>query len=153
MKTRKSITYLFRGLALGALMIAATGIYFGTTSSGAGDDPSLRGNQVGIAYPSSENSQGFQAPAYWVQRDEAEEMAYDELSKNFVGIAYPSSENSQGLQAPAYWVQRDEIKHLESQIASLLADAARDPSRNTPQLNREIERLDYQIDRLRQRAE
>jgi hypothetical protein len=90
MKTRKSITYLFRGLALGALMIAATGIYFGTTSSGAGDDPSLRGNQVGIAYPSSENSQGFQAPAYWVQRDEAEEMAYDELSRNFIGIPSPS---------------------------------------------------------------
>jgi hypothetical protein len=95
-------------------MIAATGIYFGTTSSGAGDDPSLRSNQV--------------------------------------GIAYPSSENSQGLQAPAYRVQRDEIKHLESQIASLLADAARDPSRNTPQLNREIERLDNEIDMLRLNA-
>jgi hypothetical protein len=95
-------------------MITATGIYFGTTSSGAGDDPSLRSNQV--------------------------------------GIAYPSSENSQGLQAPAYWVQRDEIKHLESQIASLLADAARDPSRNTPQLNREIERLDNEIDMLRLNA-
>jgi hypothetical protein len=114
MKTRKSITYLFRGLALGALMIAATGIYFGTTSSGAGDDPSLRGNQVGIAYPSSENSQGF--------------------------------------QAPAYWVQRDEIERLESQIDRLLADAALDPSRNTPLLNREIERLDYQIDMLRLNA-
>ena len=90
MKTRKSITYLFRGLALGALMIAATGIYFGTTSSGAGDDPSLRGNQVGIAYPSSESIEASQAAAYWVQRDEAEEMAYDELSKNFIGIPSPS---------------------------------------------------------------
>jgi hypothetical protein len=90
MKTRKSITYLFRGLALGALMIAATGIYFGTTSSGAGDEPSLRSNQVGITYPSSENSQGLQAPAYWVQRDEAEEMTYDELSRNFIGIPSPS---------------------------------------------------------------
>jgi hypothetical protein len=91
MKTRKSITNLLRGLALGALMIAATGIYFGTTSSGAGDDPSSRGNQVGIAYPSSENSQGLQASAYWIQRDEAEEMAYDELSKNFIGIPSPDT--------------------------------------------------------------
>ena len=90
MKTRKSITYLFRGLALGALMVAATGIYFGTTSSGAGDDSSLRGNQVGIAYPSSESIEASQAAAYWVQRDEAEEMAYDELSKNFIGIPSPS---------------------------------------------------------------
>jgi hypothetical protein len=91
MKTRKSITYLFRGLALGALMIAGTGIYFGTTSSGAGDDPSSRGNQVGIAYPSSENSQGLQASAYCIQRDEAEEMAYDELSRNFIGIPSPAT--------------------------------------------------------------
>jgi hypothetical protein len=136
MKTRKSITYLFRGLALGALMIAATGIYFGTTAGGAGDDSSLRGNQVGIAYPSSENSQGLWVSAYWVQRDEREEMAYDELSKNFIGIPSPGTQ----------------ITHLESRIASLLADAARDPSRNTPQLNREIERLDYQIDMLRLNA-
>jgi hypothetical protein len=45
-----------------------------------------------------------------------------------------------------------EIERLESQIASLLADAARDPSRNTPQLNREIERLDNEIDMLRLNA-
>jgi hypothetical protein len=136
MKTRKSITYLFRGLALGALMIAATGIYFGTTAGRAGDDSSLRGNQVGIAYPSSENSQGLWVSAYWVQRDEREEMAYDELLKDFIGIPSPATK----------------ITHLESRIASLLADAARDPSRNTPQLNREIERLDYQIDMLRLNA-
>ena len=101
MKTRKSITYLFRGLALGALMIAATGIYFGTTSSGAGNDPSLRSNQVGIAYPSSESSQGLQAPAYWAQRDEVEEMAYDKLSKSFVGIAAPSSQTIEAFRDPS----------------------------------------------------
>jgi uncharacterized protein YkwD len=59
MKTRKSITYLFRGLVLGALMIAAAGIYFGATSSGAGDDPSSRGNQLSIAAPSSQTQSSF----------------------------------------------------------------------------------------------
>jgi hypothetical protein len=44
------------------------------------------------------------------------------------------------------------IERLENQIDSKLADAALDPSRNTPQLNREIERLDYQIDMLRLNA-
>jgi hypothetical protein len=92
MKTRKSITYLFRGLVLGTLMIAAIGIYFGATSSGAGDDPSSRGNQVGIAAPSSQTIEASQAASYWIRRDEAEEMAYDELSRNFVGIAAPSSQ-------------------------------------------------------------
>jgi hypothetical protein len=45
-----------------------------------------------------------------------------------------------------------EIKRLESQIDRLLADAALDPSRNTPLLNRQIERLDHQIDMLRLNA-
>jgi quercetin dioxygenase-like cupin family protein len=44
------------------------------------------------------------------------------------------------------------IERLENQIDSMLADAALDPSRNTPLLNREIERLDYQIDMLRLHA-
>ena len=91
MKTRKSITYLFRGLVLGTLMIAAIGIYFGATSSGAGDDPSSRGNQVGIAAPSSQTIEASQAASYWIRRDEAEEMAYDELSKNFIGIPSPGT--------------------------------------------------------------
>jgi PAP2 superfamily len=39
----------------------------------------------------SENSQGIQVPAYWVQRDEVEEMVYDELSKNFIGIPSPGT--------------------------------------------------------------
>jgi hypothetical protein len=45
-----------------------------------------------------------------------------------------------------------ETQRLERQIDRLLADAARDPSRNTPLLNRQIERLDYQIDMLRLNA-
>jgi hypothetical protein len=102
-------------------MIAATGIYFGTTSSGAGDDPSLRGNQVGIAYPSSESIEASQAAAYWVQRDEAEEMAYDELSKNFVGIPAPSLER---VASYAY-----ERKHLlDYQIDMLRVNAMQNQS-------------------------
>jgi rhodanese-related sulfurtransferase len=44
------------------------------------------------------------------------------------------------------------IERLEEQIDTLLADAARDPSRNTPSLDRQIERLDDQIDMLRLNA-
>jgi hypothetical protein len=139
---KKSSVKLLGGLAVGAMLITATTFTY----------DQLRQDEAANPSSSSQIAEASQASAYWVQRDEAEEMAYDELSKNFVGIAAPSSENSQGLQAPAYWVQRDEIKHLESQIASLLADAARDPSRNTPQLNREIERLDNAIDMLRLNA-
>ncbi|HZA25061.1 MAG TPA: hypothetical protein VFA32_21110 [Dehalococcoidia bacterium] len=40
------------------------------------------------------------------------------------------------------------IERLENQIDSMLAEAALDPSRNTPSLSREIERLDYQIDMI-----
>jgi hypothetical protein len=103
MKTRKSITYLFRGLVLGTLMIAAIGIYFGATSSGAGDDPSSRGNQVGIAAPSSQTIEAAQAASYWIRRDEAEEMAYDELSKNFVGIAYPTGDRPLSSEPSGTW--------------------------------------------------
>jgi hypothetical protein len=113
MKTRKSITYLFRGLALGALMIAATGIYFGTTSSGAGDDSSLRGNQVGIAYPSSESSQGLQAAAYWVQRDEAEEMLFDELRESFIGKPVSSDEIDEATSSTSDNQVKDPILIME----------------------------------------
>jgi hypothetical protein len=119
--TKKSSVKLLGGLAVGAMLITATTFTY----------DQLRRDEAASPSSSSQIAEASQA-----------------LAKNFVGIAYPSSENSQGLQAPAYWVQRDEIKHLESQIASLLADAARDPSRNTPQLNRKIERLDYQIDMM-----
>jgi hypothetical protein len=98
MKARKSITYLFRGLALATLMIAAIGIYFGATSTGAGDDLSSRGNQLGIAAPSRQTIEASQAASYWIRRDEVEEMAYDELSKSFVGIAYPSSQTQSSFR-------------------------------------------------------
>ncbi len=115
---KKSSVKLLGGLAVGAMLIMATTFTY----------DQLRRDEI---------TEASQASAYWgVQRAEAEEMAYDELSKNFIGIPSPGTK----------------ITHLESQIASLLADAARDPSRNTPQLNREIERLDHQIDMLRLNA-
>ena len=123
--TKKSSVKLLGGLAVGAMLITATTFTY----------DQLRRDEAASPSSSSQIAEASQA-----------------LAKNFVGIAYPSSENSQGFQAPAYWVQRDEIERLESQIDRLLADAALDPSRNTPLLNREIERLDYQIDRLRLNA-
>ena len=51
--------------------------------------------------------------------------------------------------APKKVAYQQEIERLERRVASLLAEAARDPAKNTPQLNREIERLDAQIDMLR----
>jgi hypothetical protein len=124
---KKSSVKLLGGLAVGAMLIMATTFTY----------DHLRQDDTASPSSSSQITEASQASTYWVQRDGAEEMAYDELSKNFIGIPSPGTK----------------ITHLESRIASLLADAARDPSRNTPQLNREIERLDYQIDRLRQRAE
>jgi hypothetical protein len=93
---------ILAGVAIGAMLITPTAFIYQEL------------NQDEAARPSSSSqiTEASQAPAYWVQRDEAEEMAYDELSKNFVGIAAPSSENSQGLQAPAYWVQRDEAEEM-----------------------------------------
>ena len=111
---------------MGAMLIMATTFTY----------DQLRQDEAANPSSSSRITEASQASAYWVQRDEAEEMTYDELSKNFIGIPSPGTK----------------ITHLESQIASLLADAARDPSRNTPQLNREIERLDDQIDMLRLNA-
>jgi hypothetical protein len=76
-------------------MIVATGMYFGATSSGTGDDPSSRGNQLGIAAPSGQTIEASQAASYWIRRDEVEEMAYDELSKSFIGIPSPHTKSSQ----------------------------------------------------------
>jgi hypothetical protein len=146
-----------RVVAAGALLAAGTALYFNMASgSQAGGPSSIEKMEVvpkftdldavdnylsvddlrKYVYPeeSGQARDDVASPSsYWVQRDEAEERTYDELSKNFIGIPSPDTT----------------IKHLESQIASLLADAARDPSRNTPQLNREIERLDHAIDTIR----
>src|SRR5918992_1290296 len=149
-----------RVVAAGALLAAGTALYFNMAfGSQAGSPSSIEKMEVApkftdldavdnylsvddlrkYVYPEEAGQARDEAASpssYWVQRDEAEEMTYDELSKNFIGIPSPGTK----------------ITHLESQIASLLADAARDPSRNTPQLNREIERLDNKIDVLRLNA-
>jgi rhodanese-related sulfurtransferase len=53
----------------------------------------------------------------------------------------------QGFNHEAFLIER-----LEHQIDSILADASRNPTRVTPQLNREIERLDDQIEMIRLNA-
>jgi hypothetical protein len=123
---KKSSVKLLGGLAVGAMLITATTFTY----------DQLRRDEAASLSSNSQITEAFQTSAYWVQMDEAEERTYDELLKDFIGIPSPGTE----------------IKHLESQIAILLADAARDPSRNTPQLKREIERLDNQIDMLRLNA-
>jgi hypothetical protein len=44
------------------------------------------------------------------------------------------------------------IEHLEGRITIMLAEAERGPSKNTPLFNREIDRLDYQLELLRLNA-
>jgi hypothetical protein len=146
-----------RVVAAGTLLAVGTALYFNMASgSQAGSPSSIEKMEVAPKFtdldavdnylsvddlrkyvypeePGQARDDAASPSSYWVQRDEAEEMTYDELSKNFIGIPSPGTK----------------ITHLESRIASLLADAARDPARNTPQLNREIERLDYEIDALR----
>jgi hypothetical protein len=117
---KKSSVKLLGGLAVGAMLITATTFTY----------DQLRRDEAASLSSNSQITEASQASAYWVQMDAAEEMTYDELLKDFIGIPSPTTK----------------ITHLESQIAILLADAARDPSRNTPQLNREIDRLEEQID-------
>ena len=99
---KKSSVKLLGGLAVGAMLIAATTFTY----------DHLRQDEAASPSSSSQITEASQALAYWVQRNEAEEMAYDELSKNFVGIAAPSSENSQRFQASGYWIQRDEAEEM-----------------------------------------
>jgi hypothetical protein len=99
---RKTSVKLLGRLAVGAMLITVTTFTYFELRQGEAASPSS----------SSEDSQGLQAPAYWVQKDEAEEMLFDELSKNFMGSASSSTENSQELQASAYWVQRDEVEEM-----------------------------------------
>jgi hypothetical protein len=100
--SKKSSVKLLGGLGVGAMLIMATTFTY----------DQLRQDEAASPSSSSQITEASQASAYWVQRDEAEEMAYDELSKNFVGIAAPSSENSQGFQASGYWIQRGEAEEM-----------------------------------------
>jgi phage head maturation protease len=145
----KMATRLFRGLALGVLLAAATGLYFSINQGEAGSPSSgseitqafeveeLEAPVIGVpAYSNGEINQAFQAPAYWVQRDESEEMLFDEVRQAFIGIpssgsevtqaveveeleapvigvpAYSNGEINQAFQAQAYWVQRDEAAEV-----------------------------------------
>ena len=103
------------GLAVGAMLITATAfIYQGVTLDKAGSLPSgsetaqtsqgpaypasqdyeaeailfdeLRQSFIGVPAPaSSETTQAFLDPAYWVQRYEAEEKVFEEMREGLVG--------------------------------------------------------------------
>jgi hypothetical protein len=80
--TKKSSLKLLGGLAVGAMLITVTAFTY----------DQLRQDEAVSPSSSSQITEASQALAYWVQRDEAEEMLFDELSKNFLGIATPSSQ-------------------------------------------------------------
>jgi hypothetical protein len=69
------------GLAVGAMLITATTFTY----------DHLRQDEAASPSSSSQIAEVSRASAYWIQRDEAEEMAYDELSKNFIGIPSPDT--------------------------------------------------------------
>ena len=79
---KKSSVKLLGGLAIGAMLITATTFTY----------DQLRQDEAAGPSSSSQITEASQAASYWIQMAEAEEMAYDELSKSFVGIAYPSSQ-------------------------------------------------------------
>lgn len=75
-------TKIFRGLALGTLIVAATLLYI-SMIQGEARSPSA----------SDETTWALQAPVYMGPEDpEVAEMPYDDLLKSFVGIPAPRSE-------------------------------------------------------------
>jgi hypothetical protein len=121
-------------LALGALPAAGTVLSFNMVpGSQAGSPSSIEKMEVAPKFTDLDAVDNY--------------LSVDDL-RNYV---YPEEPDQARADNPSS-NENPKITHLESQIASLLADAAREPSRNTPQLNREIERLDYQIDMLRLNA-
>jgi hypothetical protein len=147
---------LLRGMAMGAMLMAATAFVYQELNQGEADSLSS----------SNQAMQAFQAPTYLgseerktegVSSDAARNSTVDRTLSNIelermdyaadLMLWKPAHQPSAGSPS-----SNREIKRLESQIDRLLADAARDPSRNTPLLNREIERLDYQIDMMRLNA-
>jgi hypothetical protein len=147
---------LLRGMAMGAMLIAATAFVYQELNQGEADSLSS----------SNQAMQAFQAPTYLgseerktegVSSDAARNSTVDRTLSNIelermdyaadLMLWKPAHQPSAGSPS-----SNREIERLESQIDRLLADAALDPSRNTPLLNREIERLDYQIDMMRLNA-
>ena len=122
----KTPVKLLGGLALGALLMAATALPFGTASA---DDPArpLSGEQIVQCYPQiDENactsdqlklSFGFASSSeeqtYFIKRYEAEEMLFEENLKSFIGVPAPaSSETTQAFQVSTYWAQRDDAEEM-----------------------------------------
>jgi hypothetical protein len=104
-----------RVVAVGALLATSTALYFNMAAgSQAGSPSSIEKMEVAPKFtdldavdnylsvddlrkyvypeePGQARDDAASPSSYWVQRDEAEEMTYDELSKNFIGIPSPST--------------------------------------------------------------
>lgn len=123
------------GLAAGAMLITATAFAYlelgqgtaGSTSYGEGSEvwsgsgmpdtpyynnPDYRESELGqdkAGSPTftSETTEAFQDPAYWVQRAEAYEILLDELREAFIGIPASGSETTRAFQNPSYLGSQD----------------------------------------------
>jgi hypothetical protein len=153
---------LVAGLGLGAVLMAGTALHFVPNSN----------NESGSAFSSDQqraaerreeaqniiswllNHSKPASPSYEEQRaaDSLQErldiqQAQKDMYNYHRGVSRPSYEEPRAAERHDVAIER-----LERQIDRLLTDAAQDPSRNTPSLNREIERLDKEIDMLRLNA-
>ena len=111
---------------------------------------------IGVpALASSETTQAFQVSDYWVQRAEADEMLFDDLREALIGKPVSSEQmkvfesvaelNSLYPDTPYY---RDPDWREGQMVEGSVSGAAKDRSADRPLSNREIERLDYEIDSI-----
>jgi hypothetical protein len=122
-------------LALGAMVMAGTALYFAPNSA----------NEIS-AHPLNEDIQ-ISPDDQWVYGQQDYEAA---LAAN---LARREDEARATMRRVEAYIAANKARELvEQQIDRMLAEAERDPSKNTPLFNREIERLDYQIDILRLNA-
>ena len=116
----KTPVKLLGGLALGALLMAATALPLGTASA---DEPAkpLSGEQIVQCYPEIDENActsdqlkvwlgidpSSEDQTHFIERYEAEEMLFDELAESFIGVPAPAS--SHITEAP------QELDYLVSQ--------------------------------------
>ena len=141
---------LLRGIAMGAMLIAAIGLVYQELNQGKADNFSSS-NQATQAVPAQSGSKAH----------DEEEMSSNAVRNSTVNRTLPNIElerldyQADLMQGAAHknspFTNRG-IDRLEGRIDRLLADAAGDPSKNKPSWNWEIERLDERIGMVRAAA-
>jgi hypothetical protein len=150
------------GLVLGAVVLSGTAVYFGPSYFQEKRSPvpgSISFNELtGDTFRIREEQRAADRQddlqdmiRYWNQ------LKADGPTQGSATAAPPTNDrpsvhpHDESLSNPldGYEV---EIERLENQIDSMLAEAARDPSKDTPSLHREIEHLDEQIEMIRLNA-